>query len=576
MEFTECSSFDRSKDTEEVEFTQRSNFDRSEVPFWTSSRLQLAFLGFWGFANLYALRTNLSVAIVCMVNQTALEILQNVSDFSECEGRTVSDSSNVTTPQRLSEDGTHVWDKTVQGLVLGSYFWGYVISQIPGGWLATRFGGKRVFGWGIFLSALLTLITPVISNVSYVLLMIIRILLGAASLAACRRRESNRVGRMSLVWWPQTRSSSWTPAGPPLEPQQLPEALMSWLGGSLMTTCPVSICVGTQFGNVMTFVLSGFLCKYDFAGGWPSIFYVLGGVSLIWVALWGLLVSDSPAQHKRISKIEKKYIDHCLEDSIKYSDEKALYIPWTKIAKSLPVWAIIVSNTTSDWGEFTLITNIPTYMKEVLKFDIFTNGLLSALPYVFLCLVINVSGWLADFVREKEILSTTATRKLFDTFGKFVPAIMLIGLGYVDCTQPVTGVVLLMIGVCLTGFCYGGFIVNHIDIAPAYAGILFGITNSIAAVTGFISPVVVGVITSKRQTRTEWQYVFLITAAIYGFGAIFYIIFASGELQPWAQYTQISEVEILVKPEDDNHDGKLKTVTGRKTFKKFHKYAKIK
>ncbi|XP_041369223.1 sialin-like isoform X3 [Gigantopelta aegis] len=257
------------------------------------------------------------------------------------------------------------------------------------------------------------------------------------------------------------------------------------------------------------------------------------------------LTSDSPAQHKRISEIEKKYIEHCLKDSARSSEDEALNIPWKKIAMSLPVWAIIVSNTTSDWGAYTLMTNIPTYMKE--------NGLLSALPYIIFWLLINVSGWLADFVRKKRILSTTVTRKSFDAFGKIVPAIMLIGLGYVDCTQPVTGVVLLMLGVCLTGFQYSGFVVNHVDIAPAYAGILFGISNSIAAVTGFISPVVVGVITTKGQTRTEWQYVFFISAAIYVFGAIFYIIFASGELQPWARSTQEPEGNAMVHLEGDKN-----------------------
>lgn len=44
--------------------------------------------------------------------------------------------------------------------------------------------------------------------------------------------------------------------------------------------------------------------------------------------------------------------------------------PWLKFVKSVPVWAIIVAHTFSNWGTYTLLTNIPTYMKEVLKFDI--------------------------------------------------------------------------------------------------------------------------------------------------------------------------------------------------------------
>ena len=57
------------------------------VPWWTSSRLGLAVLGFLGFINVYALRVNMSVAIVCMVNTTALRLGDNSTkktDYSEC------------------------------------------------------------------------------------------------------------------------------------------------------------------------------------------------------------------------------------------------------------------------------------------------------------------------------------------------------------------------------------------------------------------------------------------------------------------------------------------------------------
>ena len=43
--------------------------------------------------------------------------------------------------------------------------------------------------------------------------------------------------------------------------------------------------------------------------------------------------------------------------------------PWLKMLTSPAVWAIIAANVTSDWGIYTMLTNIPTYMYEVLKFD---------------------------------------------------------------------------------------------------------------------------------------------------------------------------------------------------------------
>ncbi|XP_067658052.1 sialin-like [Haliotis asinina] len=486
-----------------VDFTPEGDVDKSKVPFLTSSRVGLAVLGFFGFINVYALRVNLSVSIVCMVNQTWVkESLNHEANDSVSVSECASFSPvglNVTesTAQR---DGKLLWDKPIQGLVLGSYFWGYLVSQIPAGWLATRFGGKRVYGWSVFVCSILTFLTPIVASTNYIAVMSLRILLGLASGAA--------FPAMHTFW------GHWAP---PLERSKLTAFTYA----------------GAQVGNVVTFPLAGFLCKYGFAGGWPSIFYVLGALSLVWFILWMLLVSDTPAQHKRISENERRYIEFTLRHSA--TPHKKINVPWKSIAISLPSYAIIVSNITSDWGAYTLLTNIPTYMSEVLKFDIASNGLYSALPYIVFWAMINVAGWMADFVRRRSIFTTTNTRKIFDSFGKLVPAAMLVGLGYVDCSQRPLAITLLVLGVSLTGFQFSGFIVNHVDIAPAYAGILFGISNSIAAVTGFISPVVVGVITSESQTRAEWQVVFYIAAAIYAFGAIFYILFASGELQPWAR-----------------------------------------
>lgn len=85
--------------------------------------------------------------------------------------------------------------------------------------------------------------------------------------------------------------------------------------------------------------------------------------------------------------------------------------------------------------------------------------------------------------------------------GKVTPGLLLIGLGHLDCTMKGLAIALLALGVSLSGFQYSGFLINHMDIAPAYAGILFGISNSAGATMGFISPAVVGLITEKVGKR---------------------------------------------------------------------------
>lgn len=51
-------------------------------------------------------------------------------------------------------------------------------TQLFGGWLASRIGGKRVFGFGIAVTAFFTLITPPITRHSVYFFIAIRILEG--------------------------------------------------------------------------------------------------------------------------------------------------------------------------------------------------------------------------------------------------------------------------------------------------------------------------------------------------------------------------------------------------------------
>ena len=52
------------------------------------------------------------------------------------------------------------WSDRTQGYVLSAFFWGYVLGQVPGGYLAVKYGGKNIFGAGVLATAVLTLFIP--------------------------------------------------------------------------------------------------------------------------------------------------------------------------------------------------------------------------------------------------------------------------------------------------------------------------------------------------------------------------------------------------------------------------------
>ena len=66
---------------------------------------------------------------------------------------------------------------------------------------------------------------------------------------------------------------------------------------------------GSQIGNVIALPLGGYLCVNGFAGGWPSIFYIFGGVGFLWFILWMALASNAPSENCLIKDKEQKYIE---------------------------------------------------------------------------------------------------------------------------------------------------------------------------------------------------------------------------------------------------------------------------
>ncbi|GMP60246.1 hypothetical protein CsSME_00023190 [Camellia sinensis var. sinensis] len=56
------------------------------------------------------------------------------------------------------------WSSSVAGLVQSSFFWGYALSQLPGGWLAKTFGGRKVLEIGVLIWSLATALVPVLAG----------------------------------------------------------------------------------------------------------------------------------------------------------------------------------------------------------------------------------------------------------------------------------------------------------------------------------------------------------------------------------------------------------------------------
>ena len=122
--------------------------------------------------------------------------------------------------------------------------------------------------------------------------------------------------------------------------------------------------LGAEAGTVICLSISGVLAAHL---GWESIFYVWGGVGLIWCILWIILIANSPSDHPRISFAEKGYIE---ENTPKNSISKLPSPPVTKILTSKHVIANVVTSMGNSYGFYTLLSMTPTYLNNIQHFDI--------------------------------------------------------------------------------------------------------------------------------------------------------------------------------------------------------------
>ncbi|XP_065162251.1 sialin-like [Atheta coriaria] len=251
---------------------------------WFTTRDVLWYMVFSGFAINYMLRINLNIAIVSMVpakppkaGHLSSECLVPTTNTNTSKNGTLTTPSVYSAPPDHSEHFN--WDEYEQSLILGSYFWLYWLTQLPGGILAQKYGTKIVFGLSNLAGCLLCFVMPIASHWGPNYLIFVRILQGF----------------VTGFSWPSMHNMTarWIP------PNERSKFVTAYLGSSL--------------GAGLTFPMCGYIIANY---GWELVFHVCGIIGCVWYVFWHLLVFDTPAEHPRISNSEKEFIQKSLGRSV--------------------------------------------------------------------------------------------------------------------------------------------------------------------------------------------------------------------------------------------------------------------
>jgi MFS transporter, ACS family, solute carrier family 17 (sodium-dependent inorganic phosphate cotransporter), other len=382
------------------------------------------------------------------------------------------------------------YDAAAQGLILSAFFWGYLWPQLAGGWLADRFGGKRVLTFGVALWSVATFITPGAARMSFSVLFAVRILLGLGE-------GVNFPAIHSLT-------ARWMPA------RERARTLALNFSGMYL-------------GTVVALIFSPLIIA---TLGWPALFYLSGATGVVWVVLWSSKAADGPPRPLPWSEGQtgKRYDLGCEPDHYRVpTSSHPTSIPWRVIAREPAVWAIALAHFCSNFGFNILLLWLPTYLHHAFGVTVSRVGIYSLVPWVVSFAVVNTGGWIADAMLIGGV-GVGRTRKLMQSVAFGLGALPLLAVPW--ATGPGAATALLTLSAAASALGLSAYGVNHLDVGPEYAGVLMGISNSIATIPGIVGVAIAGFIV---QATSSFSAVFILIAAVYAIGLAGYVRWASGD-----------------------------------------------
>lgn len=482
-----------------------------------STRLFLVMLVGIGAGTMMVTRFNVSIAVVCMVDdedssspaaQGTMTSLGN-SSVNGTSDVDLWESEELEIPGTKRGQGEFHWDKTFQGLLLSSYFYGYTAGLVPGGWIADKLPVVLVLLVGISTQGLCTLAFPFVARTNSYLLLALRALHGLCGSAVLPAAQVFVRNWSVPVEYATVFSVCWS--------------FQYLLGGA-------------------AYPISSSICQ---AAGWPLVFYITGALPLLWVVIGWFLLTSSPDESSICSEEEKRFL--AFKRLFRVATTKSLSdksvapepTPILAIITNRQVLMVIGTFFSHSWFYYALNITLPTFLKEAMGVNLTENGFLSGLPTMAMAIGCVIGGKVFQHLLTRWKCSRTNARKIMATVAYLIPAgllgaILLLppGSKYLTMALLIICNVISVLGVS------GGPLSAGPDIAPQFAGVIWGLSGSIGNLTGVLAPTVAAAMTPNK-TLLEWRYFFLIALVMNVITDLLVILFWKSEVQDFAKTAEI-------------------------------------
>jgi ACS family glucarate transporter-like MFS transporter len=367
------------------------------------------------------------------------------------------------------------------GWILGAFSLGYAWFHLPGGWLADRFGARRVLAGAIIWFSAFTALTtiaprlPILNLVSAAwAFAIVRFLMGLGESAAFP------VGNKMMGNWlgPNERA----------------------LGTSIFLS-------GVGVAGIIAPVL---LTKMAVDFGWRTPFLALGLVGIVAAVGCYLYVTDRPEQNPRVNASELALIARLAGSEVPSKQEGVAprtRVPWSKVFSTPSMWALMVSHFCLVYPLYIFFTWFFIYLVKVRGVTVSKASIWGSAPFVANIIMVPFWGWLSDRAVEK--FGKKDGRRATAWLG-IAGSALLLWTG----SQTLNNNAALVQLAIAAGFNFAASAILYTtctDISAKCSGSISGIMATFGSLGGAASPVVTAMIATKLGWSAALNFAAVIT-----------------------------------------------------------------
>ena len=354
-------------------------------------------------------------------------------------------------------------DTTQQGLIISAFFVGYAAFQIPGGFLADRFGARKIMAIGIAWWSVFTSLTGMVFTLP--LMLAVRFLFGIGE--GCFPSAS---WKMISTYFPSKERGRATAI----------QSTVNTLGPALAVIVAASI-IG--------------------AFGWHMVFIVLGIPGLLIAAGIYFFTRDNPKDHPSITQQD---LDELAADGT-LTDKPVEAVPFKDVLKMPVLWQMAAIWFLFDITFWGFSTWLPSYLITVREFSLAKTGVMAAIPFLFGAGGTLLGGYVSDKCKSqrKWLYMVTA----------------VIAAGFLYMTYTVESADMAVVYQCISAlfmfFAMAMFWGILMDTIPnKIMGRASGIVNFGGQMAGVVSAPVMGFLIKASGGSYDSAFIFMIVALV--------------------------------------------------------------